>query len=64
MKKSLLTRFRWPIFVAVFSSSQTAGIAYLYHDTHTAMISFVVAVFSMAVAVVLNTIDETSNTIE
>ena len=64
MKKSLLIRFRWPIFVAVFSSAHVAGIAYLYGDTETAMYGFVALLFAASVAVVLNTIDETNQKFE
>ena len=64
MKKSLLIRFRWPIFVAVFSSAHVAGIAYLYGDYETAMYGFVALLFAASVAVVLNTIDETNQKFE
>lgn len=64
MKPSLLRRFRWPIFIAVFSSAHVAGIAYLYGDTHTAMVAFVVFLFAASAAVVLNTIDETTQDFE
>ena len=64
MKPSLLRRFRWPIFIAVFSSAHVAGIAYLYGDSHTAMVAFVVFLFAASAAVVLNTIDETTQDFE
>ena len=64
MKQTLLRRFRWPIFVAVFSSAHVAGIAYLYGDSETAGVAFVVTLFAASVAVVLNTIDETETKIE
>jgi len=64
MKTSLLRRFRWPIFIAVFSSAHVAGIAYLYGDSHTAMVAFVVFLFACTSAVVLNSIDESPKTIE
>ena len=41
-----------------------AGIAYLYGDSQTAMYGFVAALFACAVAVVLNTIDETPKEFE
>jgi hypothetical protein len=63
-EKTLLRRFRWPLFIMLFSSAQTAGLAYLYGDTPTAMIAFVVALGVMCVAVVLNGIDESPKTIE
>ena len=64
MKKSLLIRFRWPIFVAVFSSAHVAGIAYLYGDSETAMYGLVAFFIAAGVAVVLNTIDETNQNFE
>ena len=64
MKTSLLRRFRWPIFIAVFSSAHVAGIAYLYGDSDTAMVAFVVFLFAASAAVVLNTIDETTQDFE
>ena len=63
-KQPLLRRFRWPLFIALFASAQTAGLAYLYGDTHTAMIAFVVVAGVMCIAVVLNSIDESPKTIE
>ena len=63
MKKSLLRRFRWPIFVAVFSSAHVAGIAYLYGDSETAMYGFVAFLIATGIAVVLNSIDESPKTI-
>ncbi len=64
MKPSLLRRFRWPIFVVLFSGAHVAGIAYLYGDSDTAMYGFVAALFAASVAVVLNTIDEQTNTFD
>lgn len=64
MKQTLLRRFRWPIFIAIFSSAQLAGIAYLYEDTHTAGIAFTVFLLAASAAVVLNTIDETEKKIQ
>ena len=64
MKTTLLRRFRWPIFVAVFSGIHVAVIAYLYEDPITAGIAFLVTLFAVSCAVVLNTIDETSNKFE
>ena len=64
MKPSLLRRFRWPIFIAVFISAHVAGIAYLYGDSDTAGVAFVVTLFAASVAVVLNAIDEQTNTFD
>ena len=64
MKTSLLRRFRWPIFVVLFSGAHVAGIAYLYGDGQTAMYGFVAALFACFVAVVLHGIDESPTTIE
>ena len=63
MKQTLLRRFRWPIFVAVFSSAHVAGIAYLYGDSETAGVAFVITLLSCGVASVLNWIDESPKTI-
>ncbi len=63
MKTTLLRRFRWPIFVVLFSGAHVAGIAYLYGDSQTAMYGFVAAMFACAAAVVLNSIDESPRTI-
>ena len=64
MKASLLRRFRWPIFVVLFSGAHVAGIAYLYGDSQTVMYGFIAAMFACAAAVVLNSIDESPKTIE
>ena len=64
MKQTLLRRFRWPIFIAVFSSAHVAGIAYLYGDSETAMYGLVAFFIAAGVAVVLNTIDETTQDFE
>ena len=64
MKQTLLRRFRWPIFVVLFSGAHVAGIAYLYGDSQTAMYGFVAALFACFVAVVLNGIDESPRTIK
>ena len=63
-KKSLLTRFRWPLFIVIWGAGQLAGTAYLYKDTHMATIGFVVFLVAFTVAVALNTIDETENEIQ
>ena len=64
MKPSLLRRFRWPLFIGLFSASHVAGIAYLYGDSQTAMYAFVCCMFFCTAAVVLNTIDETPKEFE
>lgn len=64
MKTTLLRRFRWPIFVAVFSSAHVAGIAYLYGDSETAMYGLVAFFIAAGVAVVLNSIDESPKSFE
>jgi hypothetical protein len=64
MKPSLLRRFRWPIFVVLFSGAHVAGIAYLYGDSQTAMYGLITALFACFVAVVLNSIDESPKSFE
>ncbi len=63
MKTTLLRRFRWPLFIAVFSSAHIAGLAYLYHDTETATIGFVACLVAMGITTALNSIDESPKTI-
>lgn len=58
MKKSLLIRFRWPLFIVILTSALIAGIAFLYKNGEVATYSFVVMLFGMALAVVFNLIDE------
>lgn len=57
-EKSLLRRFRWPLFIVIWGAGQLAGTAYLYKDTHMATIGLVIFLAAFTVAVVLNTIDE------
>jgi len=57
-KQPLLRRFRWPLFIALFASAQTAGLAYLYGDTHTAMIAFVVALGVMFLTICAHIVDK------
>lgn len=63
-EQTLLRRFRWPLFILTWGAAQLAGIAYLYGDSDTAMYGFVAALFACAVAVVLNSINESPKTIE
>jgi hypothetical protein len=55
---SLLRRFRWPLFIAIFSSAHVAGLAYLYGDTKTAGTAFTIVLCFACITVVFNTIDE------
>jgi len=64
MEKTLLRRFRWPIFIVMWGGGQLAGTAFYYHDSTLAGIGFMVTLFAAAVAVVLNTIDETPKEFE
>ena len=63
MKTTLLRRFHWPLFIAVFSSAHVAGLAYLYHDTRTATIGLVACFVAMGITTALNSIDESQKTI-
>jgi len=58
MKTTLLRRFRWPIFIVVWSGIQLAVTAYLYDDPYTSGTAFLIALFAATSAVVLNAIDE------
>ena len=58
MKKSLLVKFRWPLFILLWGAAQLTGTAWYYKDTHLATIGIVVCLGVMCVAVVLNSIDE------
>lgn len=64
MKQTLLRRFRWPLLALTWGGAQLAGTAFYYHDTKLTTVGLVVFLFAAAVAVVLNTIDETPNTFE
>ena len=55
---SLLRRFRWPLFIAIFSSAHVAGLAYLYGDSKTAGTAFTIALCFACITVVFNSIDE------
>ena len=58
MKTPLLTRFRWPLLILTWGGAQLAGTAYLYGDSDTAAIGFMIALAAFSVAVMFNTIDE------
>jgi len=58
-EKTLLRRFRWPLFILTWGAAQLAGMAYLYKDTRLASIGFVAFIVFGATAATLNWIDET-----
>ena len=57
-EKSLLRRYRWPLFILMWGAGQYCGTMFLYGRTKEAGIGFVIALGIMCVAVVLNMIDE------
>jgi hypothetical protein len=62
-EKTLLRRFRWPIFILTWGAGQYCGTMFLYGYTKQAAIGFAVALGIGVVAVVLNGIDESPKTI-
>ena len=62
-EKTLLRRFRWPLFILLWGAAQFTGTMYLYGQTKEAGIGFVVCLGVACVAVVLNSIDESPKTI-
>ena len=62
-EKTLLRRFRWPLFILLWGAGQYCGTMYVYGQTKEAGIGFVIALGVMCVAVVLNSIDESPKTI-
>lgn len=64
MKKSLLVKFRWPLFILLWGAAQFTGTMYFYGQTKEAGIGFVICLGVMCVAVVLNSIDESPKSFE
>jgi len=58
-EKSLLRRYRWPLFILMWGSGQFAGTMFLYGQTKEAGVGFVIALGIICVAVVFEMIDET-----
>ena len=58
-EKSLLRRYRWPLFILLWGSAQFSGTMFLYGQTKEAGVGFVIARGIICVAVVLEMIDET-----
>jgi len=58
-EKSLLRRYRWPLFILLWGSAQFSGTMFLYGQTKEAGVGFVIALGIICVAVVLEMIDET-----
>lgn len=57
-EKSLLRRYRWPLFILFWGAAQFCGTMFLYGQTKEAEIGFVISLGIGCIAVVLNTIDE------
>ena len=58
-EKSLLRRYRWPLFILLWGAGQFSGTMFLYGQTKEAGVGFVIALGIICVAVVLEMIDET-----
>ena len=58
-EKSLLRRYRWPLFILLWGAGQFAATMFLYGRTKEAGVGFVIALGIICVAVVLEMIDET-----
>jgi len=58
-EKSLLRRYRWPLFILLWGAGQYCGTMFLYGRTKEAGVGFVIALGIICVAVVLEMIDET-----
>ena len=58
-EKSLLRRYRWPLFILLWGSAQFSGTMFLYGQTKEAGVGFVIALGIICVAVVFEMIDET-----
>ena len=62
-EKTLLRRFRWPLFVTCFSGAHIAGLAFYYGDKSLTIFGLVLFFIGAGICVVLNTIDETEQKI-
>ena len=58
-EKSLLRRYRWPLFILLWGAGQFAATMFLYGRTKEAGVGFVIALGIICVAVVLEMIDAT-----
>ena len=58
-EKSLLRRYRWPLFILLWGAGQFAATMFLYGRTKEAGVGFVIALGIICVAVVFEMIDET-----
>ena len=58
-EKSLLRRYRWPVFILLWGAGQYCGTMFLYGQTKEAGVGFVIALGIICVAVVFEMIDET-----
>ena len=58
-EKSLLRRYRWPLFILMWGSGQFAGTMFLYGRPGDALYGFITAFGVGTICVVLEMIDET-----
>lgn len=61
MKTTLLRRFRWLLFIVMMAGGLTADISYHFNQPKVTVVGVVVFLFAACMAVVLNSIDETTN---
>ena len=59
-KKSLLIKFRAYLFALMLAGGISAALGYSYHAPQVTTWGIAIALFGVCMAVVLNTIDETS----
>ena len=58
-EKSLLRRYRWPLFILMWGAGQFAGTMFLYGRSEDALYGFIAVIGFGTIAVVLEMIDET-----
>ena len=58
-EKSLLRRYRWPLFILMWGAGQFAGTMFLYGRPGDALYGFIAALGVGTICVVLEMIDET-----
>ena len=58
-EKSLLRRYRWPLFILLWGAGQFAGTMFLYGRPGDALYGFITALGVGTICVVFEMIDET-----
>ena len=57
-EKSLLRRYRWPLFILLWGAGQFTGTMYLYGYPDHALYGFIIALAIITICVILEAIDE------